>query len=296
MSSLVLDLQQELMNPDFDLMISLRKAHVIASKLKLKEFDHWIQAELNGYTEKDSIPDYRAVSGRIMARHPTYGWIPVMLEDRSQEKYFSSKKAANPIAELLDSRKNLKSRFVIFYPGEEQAFLNAYSNFPIATQFALHITVSQVKSTVEKIANCLLEWTIKLETEGILGENMKFSNTETNAAKSIPQQINNYYGTVVNGDVNKSQVVSGNQNMLAFNPGNATDAVEEIQECLTKENLSNDDMEDAIEMLDEVLEKINTNKKPTIIKAMLGGLKDFLIGVGASATVALIEAKMQGLF
>ena len=64
MSSLVLDLQQEILKPDCDILNALRKAHIIAIKLKLSEFDTWIQSELNGYeTNQDLIPDYRKISG-----------------------------------------------------------------------------------------------------------------------------------------------------------------------------------------------------------------------------------------
>ena len=65
---------------------------------------------------------------------------------------------------------------------------------------------------------------------------------------------------------------------------------------IKKEDISAEDKETAIEMLTEIKEKINAQKKPSIIKSALVGLKDFLIGVGASATVAIIQAKMQGLF
>ena len=40
----------------------------------------------------------------------------------------------------------------------------------------------------------ILEWTIKLESEGIKGEDMQFDTTEKETAKTIPQTINNYYG------------------------------------------------------------------------------------------------------
>ena len=46
-----------------------------------------------------------------------------------------------------------------------------------------------------------------------------------NMAKEIPQQINNYYGTVVNGDVSQSQVVSGDHNSIAFNYGQGFEEV-----------------------------------------------------------------------
>ena len=65
---------------------------------------------------------------------------------------------------------------------------------------------------------------------------------------------------------------------------------------VSKDDISAENKETAIEMLTEIKEKITAQKKPSIIKSALVGLKDFLIGVGASATVAIIQAKMQGLF
>ena len=54
MSSLVLDLQQEVLKPDCDILNALRKAHLIAAKLKLTEFDSWIMSELNGYDDNQA--------------------------------------------------------------------------------------------------------------------------------------------------------------------------------------------------------------------------------------------------
>ena len=39
MSSIVLDLQAELVSSECDILSSLRKAHIIATKLKLVDFD-----------------------------------------------------------------------------------------------------------------------------------------------------------------------------------------------------------------------------------------------------------------
>ena len=53
MSSIVLELQKDLLDKDCDILQALRKAHVIAVKLHLTEFDTWIQNELNGYKSDD---------------------------------------------------------------------------------------------------------------------------------------------------------------------------------------------------------------------------------------------------
>ena len=50
---------------------------------------------------------------------------------------------------------------------------------------------------------------------------MTFNEKEAESAKGISQQINNYYGTVVNGNVSSSQIVSGNNNTANFNEASA---------------------------------------------------------------------------
>jgi len=83
-------------------------------------------------------------------------------------------------------------------PAEVANWIMASSEMPIPMQIVLSVSTHYLKSIIEQVKNCLLEWTIKLEATGILGEDMRFSQEKTNMAKEIPQQINNYYGTVVN--------------------------------------------------------------------------------------------------
>lgn len=65
MSSIVIDLQDEILSSDCDIVQILRRAHVIAVKLGLKEFDQWISYELNGYPDQNACPDYRKVRGTL---------------------------------------------------------------------------------------------------------------------------------------------------------------------------------------------------------------------------------------
>ena len=57
MSSIVIDLQDEILSSDCDIVQILRRAHVIAVKLGLKEFDQWISYEL---FRTDRASDQRA--------------------------------------------------------------------------------------------------------------------------------------------------------------------------------------------------------------------------------------------
>lgn len=96
MSSIVLEFQKELIDKNYDILQVLRKAHLIAFKLNLNEFDKWIQNELNGYKgEDENFPDYRQVKGTLKAKNPYRGWIRFL--------------------DLLILRKKLKTEHSIIY-------------------------------------------------------------------------------------------------------------------------------------------------------------------------------------
>ena len=52
MNGIVLELQKEAMDKNADIESLLRKSYVIARKLKLPEFEEWIQCEQEGYGKK----------------------------------------------------------------------------------------------------------------------------------------------------------------------------------------------------------------------------------------------------
>ena len=72
--------------------------------------------------------------------------------------------------------------------------------------------------------------------------------------------------------------------------------ITEVEKSIGESDLSKDDMETAVELLDDIKSKIEEEKKPHILKSALVGLKDFLINTGANVAAGLIQAKMQGLF
>lgn len=298
MSSIVLDLQNEVTKPDCDIVNVLRKAHLIAVKLGLTEFDKWICSELNGYKGEDEIPDYREVSGSLKAYNPIRGWLPVFINNAEFEKRICCIKCNNSISEIIGLNAKNEHGLMMNLGGETQAILNKNTSAPFSTQYRLDFSPTAVGDIIEKVKNTVLEWTIKLEAEGILGEGMQFSISEKDSAKRIPQTVNNYYGNtnVINSPLENTAVIAGDGNNVRFTYDAAQDAVAEIESSLETDNLSPEDKETVMEMLEDIKDKLEQKKKPTLIKSGLVGLKDFLIGAGASATVALIQAKMQGLF
>ena len=165
-------------------------------------------------------------------------------------------------------------------------------------KYALHIPTTAVKDIEEKVKNTILEWTLKLEAEGIVGENMTFSEKEKDIAINIPQTVNNYYGntSVINSPSDNVQIVSGSENTVSFSYSKVKDIITEVEKSISESDLSKGNMETAVELLDDIKSKIEEETEPHILKSALVGLKDFLINTGANVAAGLIQAKMQGLF
>lgn len=298
MGSIVLELQNEIVSSNCDVVNVLRRAHLIASKLKLTDFDKWIQYELNGYPDQESCPEYRKIRGSLKAFNPYNGWIPALIQDNEFEKMICERKLANSISEIISLCESSENSLISEFSGEQLALFNKMFDSPLSMRYALHIPTTAVKDIEEKVKNTILEWTLKLEAEGIVGENMTFSEKEKDCAINIPQTVNNYYGntSVINSPSDNVQIVSGSENTVSFSYDKVKDMITEVEKSIGESDLSKDDMETAVELLDDIKSKIEEEKKPHILKSALVGLKDFLINTGANVAAGLIQAKMQGLF
>lgn len=296
MSSIVLDLQAELVSSECDILSSLRKAHIIATKLKLVDFDWWIQKELNGYDSEEETPEYRKVRGTLRAFNPYRGWIPVNIGYQDLEDTICVRKMCDSISVLIGLYNNA-NEVIINFSGETLKALHNLSKSYVKMQYVLFIDKSHIKGIIDSIQDTLLQWTLKLEEEGITGEGLKFSEKEKAIAKAIPQTVNNYYGTtsVINAPISNSQIVSGENNNTTFNYSLASDSVSEIEVAINSSEMTPENKSTALELTEEIKEKIDNKKKPSIIRSALAGLKNFVVSVGAGAVVAVIEAKMQGL-
>ena len=289
MSKLVIELQKDIIENKIDTISILRKAKLIATKLNLVDFNHWINHELNGYENYDDIPEYRNIIGEVKAKNPYYGLIPVVMPSSIAEQ-LNTRKLYNPISELINLSTS-NQPIIIAFPSELSEILrtNVRVNFP----FYLVIPQSAIIQIIESVKNYLLEWCLKLENDGILGENFEFNESEKEKARIIPQQIN-CYGPVITGNVNGSQIVSGNHKSNNLVSSDIAKMVDEIKKSLNTEKISDEDKNDALEILEDIDSSIKSNKKTSIVKAALNGLKDFLINVGANVTAAIITAKMNG--
>jgi hypothetical protein len=169
----------------------LRKALIIATKLKLNEFENWINNELNGYPIHGELPRYRILGSSLRAWNIVQQrWLPLRFTNPEEEelatKLSSSKELLDPISSIehcLESNGD--------YPiclSHDALTKN------IGSEVTIQISKSQFRQLLEGVRNTLLRWTLKLEEEGIIGTGMSFSQQESVKAENNSQifHIQNY--------------------------------------------------------------------------------------------------------
>ena len=297
MGSLILELQQLLFDPTSDIQDLLRRAYAIAYKLGIVESHKWIQLELDGYTgvPTSEIPEYRVLQGKLQGENPIRGWIPFQLNNDEVENKLCTRILTSSISELISLFSQKEEGNIGFYLSDEMSNkLCSMADTPITFRCAVHLSKHQVKAVIDRVRSRLLEWTLELEKQGILGEGLLFSKEETAAAKQLSQPINYYYGNVIQGDISSSQIVSGNKNTVEFSYGAVSNSLTEINDQLENEQIAQEDKDQIKELIDEIQTKIKEKKKPGVVRAALIGLKDFSISVGANVVAALITKQLTG--
>lgn len=207
MGGIVLELQKEAMDKNADIESLLRKSYVIARKLKLSEFEEWIQCEQNGYGEKE-VPEYRLIQGQLRALNPVRGWIPVVMGSAIAEKAFTKKKLPNSVSELYDLYQNAENSMLAMTLSAE---MNKYASkcCGFDTQFRLEFGKNQIYSILSSVRNNILDWALTLEESGIVGNDYSFSDEERKIAQEKTAIIN--YITNFWGNATEVQMQQGNE-------------------------------------------------------------------------------------
>ena len=210
MTGIVVDLQKDILDSSIDTLNLLRKAYLVARKLKLKDFEEWVYNELNGYKSTDKIPDYRNITGELNAWNHRIGWNAVALPNNEVQNLFCRKALADSIANLQKlSDSSSDGRLTGSFTADVTQILIEKTG--VNTTFILKIGANQLYNIIEIVRNHLLEWAITLEEHGVLGEDMQFTDTELATATSTAPIYNytaNFYGNVENAQVQQDSTAS----------------------------------------------------------------------------------------
>ncbi|ELS03452.1 hypothetical protein Xen7305DRAFT_00031760 [Xenococcus sp. PCC 7305] len=220
MNSLVLELQNEALDPSSSVLNLLRKASVIAYKLDVQELQEWVKLELNGYSQSSQLPDYRFVNGELKAQNPFHGFIPVMLDDAKISDLISKRPVFQPISELEHLISNASRNFLhLTFPKEMELEIQKWLRDPLP--LVVRVSTSQFNKVVENTRDIILNWSLRLEKDGILGEGMTFSTREKEIAHNASYHIEHLYNySPIGNTMSETNIDQSNSSMgIGVNQG-----------------------------------------------------------------------------
>ncbi len=292
MKPIVIELQQDALDRDVPVTDLLRKAYIVARKLKIAEFEEWLSKELEGYTNISEIPEYREVVGEVKAWNPYHGWQPVFFEESHVAEIASKSTNGQRIAEienLLNSiSENKGGNLQIPFPPEQQNII--CKAMGRQTQVTLMTSDSGLVRIIDAVRNIVLNWALKLEEDGVLGEDLSFSEAEKNKVEQHSYNVNNFYGGVTGSQIQQSSTDSQQtQEINSF-------SIEDIGSFISKlkESIGNIELEE--EAKKELNAEISTveiqtaSPKPKngIIKESIISIRNILEGASGGAIAQLL--------
>jgi hypothetical protein len=197
--SIVLELQQLALSKTGDPTELLRKALLVATKLKLEQFREWLVNELNGYPD-DNVPDYRKLRCELRAKNPYQGLIPVVFEDDEFSDLLRNVELRSPVSSLHELLLSNSGDGVLTIPLSPYAENLLYKmQEPIGRLPMIRIVGrGQIARVLDSVYNTVLEWSLKLEGEGIMGHGLTFTDAEKAKASKTEITIANFQGVLGN--------------------------------------------------------------------------------------------------
>ena len=306
--SIVLELQKEAMKSDKDILTILRMALVVATKLDLNDFKEWINKELKGYQSTDELPAYRIIdidmvySDKnnhfmkfvliLIKKNQHMGTYPVLNSISSLNHMINTKKnnlPPDPALVMIDTFiQNVKIDHEIDRTLPDSALENI--NVKIGHKIEKTLPNSALEDIIEQVRTKILEWTLILENNGILGSELTFTIEEKKIAKTNSQIHNYITNNNIYGDNNNTQVQQNSDNSKQTIK-QEFDYESVLKLLLSIQNQSDDQKfitafgdktEEIKSIINETIELVNQKDEPTKIKTCLNKLKDITQNVAGN--------------
>ncbi|MFC7517611.1 hypothetical protein ACFQUU_21600 [Herbaspirillum sp. GCM10030257] len=219
MSAIVHELTNMASDPSIATTDLLRRALVVARRLEVPDLITWINSELSGYRQSE-VPDYRRVQGQLVAENPYRGPIPFMPPAEMAELLsdFSIRQSVPELAKVAESTTGIYSHFP---PEVEQILMRMMQEGSgVAMRPALRFSVVQVQGVIEIVRSRILDWALDLESRGIIGDGMTFTQEEKN---TVQQQHYHF------GNVSGSQIQIGSHESTQSQTNSNTNDVEALR-------------------------------------------------------------------
>jgi hypothetical protein len=226
---LIIQIQQAALDSNSSVTDALRKAKLACAKLGLTDFGNWVDLELNGYMNKSSeeVPEYRKLHGTPEAFSPFQGWLPLHFDTAEGQQAWALAVVGMTIPAIEESLRNASGGSFSFpYPPEVQKEICrvlSWGDSPLR----IRLGVSQAANILHAVRNILLEWTMEMEKQGVLGNDLLFTPEERAKSTEVTEKTVIHIGQVgayvhsaeystVHGEITSSLDLNGIRQLLQY--------------------------------------------------------------------------------
>lgn len=275
--SLLSEIQADVTEANADITAVLRKCKVLAVRLGSKDFQSWVDHELNGYPSRDGTPDYRiirhvpsyghlvGIGGSQIKYHP----IPISVIPDKYREAIATVYLTEPIS-YCSSLVTQYSKEPTIYLGWNPDFI-AYLRNKILSDFQLAsawqaISTGSLVALLDTVKNRVLNFV--LEIEAVAPNAGDTSQGENPIPEERVQQV---FNTVVWGGA--AQIAARNQTINQdINIKIIQNDFDSLRQFLSSINVG----KDSIDELREAMQEDENNKKETAfgkrVQAWLGNM------------------------
>lgn len=292
MAGLVLELQRDALDRNVKVDDLLRKAYAVSRKLELTDMQKWIQLELRGYESISDCPNYRIMFGEIKFRHPRTGWQPVYIQHSELEDKLRSRPNCQSVGELQDLLRNDSSTLHASFLPNEQALLMEVTGARL--EFSLLLSRQHIVKILDAVRTTILDWSLDLESQKIMGDGLTFSKEEAVTAKQINYNTTNHIGSMNNSQL--QQHSSGTQTLSSDVSGRIGSFVEAATKSLPNLGLSEPTREELEAELATLRSQLKSPKpKLDIFRSCLTSAKTILEGAAGNVAASALLAQLVPL-
>ena len=214
--SLLQEIQSDAVDANVDISVVLRKCKVLAARLGNEEFKLWVERELNGYTSKEDLPEYRILRVESHGNFIGIAWkandvpiapsiIPEEYRDIVTMVYFMD--AISYYQSLLQTTDKKDSGNILSnpWPADLVRLVGSeiYENMHCVNAWKV-VPKSSVAALLDTVRNRVLSFVLEIEAEA------PDAGEAPPNTKPIPdERINQVFNTYIQGNV--TSLTAGSQ-------------------------------------------------------------------------------------
>lgn len=264
--SLLREIQNSAIDSRVPLASLLRKCKILAVRLGSDEFKKWIDAELNGYSSKDAVPQYRVL--RVNSKGNFFGSfqsvmknadIPLSCIPEEFHEILRTFYLRESIAALESLVENADEGLVqepwnpdlVAYVGQ-----NIYEGMNCVQAWKV-IPINFVVSAIDSVRTRILNFVLEIETE-----NPDAGEAPVNSNPVSKDKVTQIFNTYITGNVGNVATGSANVKQQTWVNESSAQVFSEILDVLQRSNVD----PDAIAQLSAMVEEMRDAKEPEKFK------------------------------